>query len=401
MTSLDDLRNNLPTPPPTGWNPGVQWDGNEGHITTAARTEEPTPDEVRDILKKSRLDPDKIIIDWTRQARITTQLDANGDLVQCWYKLPIMQKPERSYEVEDILDDLYDETDFRDDQGIGGNLQGISGKTDTGFGKWRTLQIGDTHIGKDLGNGGGSDVLATRWKESVSEAISDFKVYGGCHSKSYDGIHLAFLGDLIEGYTSQSGANIAGTDLTLSEQLRLARHLVSWTIQEVLKISDHVIVSAVPGNHGETTRVQKRPMADSHDIDIVAAVMEAFNLKGYESRITWYFPEPNAGHVTYEVGNTIFTSVHGHLFKGQMEGAKKWWAGMTVNNQAPAAAHILMAGHFHNFMCANYTKQKWIIFGAALETKSTWFFEKTGNSGLWGIVAYDTMSGKPTNITVI
>ena len=33
MSSIDDLRR-LTTPPPTGWEPGLQWDGQTGHVTT-------------------------------------------------------------------------------------------------------------------------------------------------------------------------------------------------------------------------------------------------------------------------------------------------------------------------------------------------------------------------------
>ena len=33
MSSIDDLRK-LTTPPPTGWEPGAEWNGNSGHVTT-------------------------------------------------------------------------------------------------------------------------------------------------------------------------------------------------------------------------------------------------------------------------------------------------------------------------------------------------------------------------------
>src|SRR5699024_9313331 len=116
----------------------------------------------------------------------------------------------------------------------------------------------------------------------------------------------------------------------LTESLRVARHLVSWTIQEALKCANEVVVSAVPGNHGDTTRLQNRPLTDSHDIDIVSAVQQAFELSPHKDRITWYYPEEGTGHLVYEVDGTIFASTHGHLFKGMLNITVNMWDGLSV-----------------------------------------------------------------------
>ena len=155
-------------------------------------------------------------------------------------------------------------------------------------GGWRTIQIGDTHIGKSVLDGAGSDLLVKRWKESITNILD---------MGTAQGIHLAFMGDLIEGENSQGGKNIANNDLTLTESLRVARHLVSWTIQEALHHAENVIVSTVPGNHAETTRLQNRPLTDSHDLDIVSAVQQAFELTEHKDRIKWYYPRSEEAHV--------------------------------------------------------------------------------------------------------
>lgn len=355
---------------PKDWQQGVTWDGETGHVTIHA-PEEPNQDRWLHVFEKFGLDPEKYVIEGAVRH---SAWDVPSHGVQHAYKARIVEKPEHAADIQDVLDEIWVE-----------QPKGLFPCTN-----WRTLQIGDTHIGKSELAGGGTETIVKRWKESVANALA------GWHGN----VHIAFLGDLIEGYVSQGGANIAQTDLTLTEQLRVARHLVSWTIQEAVNIRGEVIVSAVPGNHGETTRVQGRPHTDSHDLDIVSSVQQAFELAGIET-VKWYFPSEGTHHVTYEVGDTIFTSAHGHLFKGQMAGAEKWWAGMTVNNQPPAHAHILMSGHFHNTQIGNFTANRWIMFGPSLETKSVWYHEKTGTTSKAGILVYDTDNQQPTNIRIL
>ena len=376
MTSIDDLKN-LSTPAPTGFKPGIEWDGNSGHVTVlAAKGETPDKEAVNGVIDSSPfLSSDEVQVDWSARPRVSIHHDDNGNAIQIWYKLPLMRRRKGGKDVDDVLDLIYD--DIPKPKFIGD--------------VWRTIQIGDTHIGKSVLDGAGSDLLVNRWKQSVTNALT---------MSTAKGIHLAFMGDLIEGENSQGGKNIANNDLTLTESLRVARHLVSWTIQEALHYAENVIVSAVPGNHGDTTRLQNRPLTDSHDIDIVSAVQQAFELTEHKDRIKWYYPEEGTGHLVYEVDGTIFASTHGHLFKGMLKGAENWWSGMSVSGAPAGAAHILMAAHYHSPLVSNYTRNKWICFGAALEDKSTWLNEQNGASSQPGMLTYLTDGGKPYGFTI-
>ena len=376
MASIDDLKN-LSTPAPTGFRPGIEWSGDTGHVTVAAKPgEEPDRDKINGVIDSSPfLTSDEVEVDWSSKPRVSIHHDDNGNAIQIWYKLPLMRRRKGGKDVDDVLDLIYD--DIPTPQGCGGG--------------WRTIQIGDTHIGKSALDGAGSDLLVKRWKESITNALN---------MSTVQGIHLAFMGDLIEGENSQGGKNIANNDLTLTESLRVARHLVSWTIQEALHHAENVIVSTVPGNHAETTRLQNRPLTDSHDLDIVSAVQQAFELTEHKDRITWYYPEEGTGHLVYEVDGTIFASAHGHLFKGMLKGAENWWAGMSVSGAPAGAAHILMAAHYHSPLVSNYTRNKWICFGAALEDKSTWLNEQNGASSQPGMLTYLTDGGKPYGFAI-
>ena len=374
MTSIDDLKR-LNTPP--GFEPGIQWDGDTGHITVATQGEQPDHDKVNGVIDSSPfLSSDEVQVDWSARPRVSIHHDDNGNLVQAWYRLPLVKRPNRSFEVKDLIDSIH--TDIPS--------PGLDSDT------WRTIQIGDTHIGKSAIDGAGSDMLIDRWKQSVAHALE----LGG-----YGNVHLAFMGDLIEGEVSQGGKNIASNDLTLTESLRVARHIVMWTVQQALEYADRLIVSSVPGNHSETTRLQNRPLTDSHDVDIVASVQQAFDLAGYSDRITWYYPEEGSGHIVYRVGETVFASAHGHKFKGMVKGAESWWAGMSASEAPAGNANILMSAHFHSPLISNFTRNKWIMFGAALEDKSTWINESNGASSRPGMLTYLTSNGEPYEISVV
>ena len=376
MTSIDDLKN-LSTPAPIGFKPGIEWTGDTGHVTVAAKPgEEPDRDKINGVIDSSPfLTSDEVEVDWSSKPRVSIHHDDNGNAIQIWYKLPLMRRRKGGKDVDDVIDLIYDDIP----------------KPKFGGDSWRTIQIGDTHIGKSVLDGAGSDLLVKRWKDSITNVLD---------MGTAKGIHLAFMGDLIEGENSQGGKNIANNDLTLTESLRVARHLVSWTIQEALHHAQNVIVSAVPGNHGDTTRLQNRPLTDSHDIDIVSAVQQAFELTEHKDRIKWYYPEEGTGHLVYEVDGTIFASTHGHLFKGMLKGAENWWSGMSVSGAPAGAAHILMAAHYHSPLVSNYTRNKWICFGAALEDKSTWLSEQNGASSQPGMLTYLTDGGTPYGFTI-
>ena len=376
MASIDDLKN-LSTPAPTGFRPGIEWDGETGHVTVAAKPgEEPDRDKINGVIDSSPfLTSDEVEVDWSSKPRVSIHHDDNGNAIQIWYKLPLMRRRKGGKDVDDVLDLIYDDIPPIWDRGKA----------------WRTIQIGDTHIGKGALDGAGAQLLVDRWKESFTNALGLSRA---------EGVHLAFMGDLIEGENSQGGKNIANNDLTLTESLRVARHLVSWTIQESLRCVNKVVVSAVPGNHGDTTRLQNRPLTDNHDIDIVSAVQQAFELSPHKDRITWYYPEEGTGHLVYEVDGTIFASTHGHLFKGMLKGAENWWSGMSVSGAPAGAAHILMSAHYHSPLVSNYTRNKWICFGAALEDKSTWLNEQNGASSQPGMLTYLTDGGTPYGFTI-
>lgn len=373
--NIDALKN-LNTPAPTGWTPGVQWDGEQGFVTTQPSTDPDAPRDERwdEVLQRFGLDPERYMVDGPVRH---SAWDVPGHGIQHAHKARIVERPERRFDVEDLLDAVYASPDYPDNPRSG----------------WRTIMLSDQHLGKAVEDGGGSDIIIERWKASVDRALED---------GPFEGIVLAMGGDVLEGYTSQHGRNIAGCDLTLTEQIRVANHLLSWTIQECLGAAEEVVVAAVPANHSETTRVQNVSMTDSHDIQVVNNVQQAMELAKLDDRLTFYYPEPNTGDVTFEAGGTVFCLVHGHRFSGgAVNGAEKWWSGQITNDRPAAAADVLLFGHFHGMRAWSWTARRWIMSAPAMETESRWFANSTGASGNPGALVFDFDEGRPSNICVM
>lgn len=374
MTSTADRLTALNEPEaPKGWTPGLTFDGNVGEMTLTAKNP-PEEGDWNAILELHGYDPEKFYV-LNDQVGQTTHV-RDGAVIQIWYKVKFGRRTEQA-NVDDIVTSLQD--------------WDVPATPEVTNDDWLTILITDPHIGKGAKAGGGTDAIIKRWKEGVDNAIA---------GRVFKGIHLAFGGDMIEGYVSQNGRMISGQDLDQQAQIRLATQMVTVTIRKALRHAEEVVVAVAPGNHGETTRTQERVMRDNNDILIVSLVQQAFDNFDPELPITWYYPPEQYGDVTYQVGETTFCLVHGHLFKGQMNGALKWWEGQTMNGRPPAQAQVLLCGHFHNAQIANVTRDRWIMFGPALETESTWFANSTGRTSKSGVLAFEMQDGTPVGIGI-
>lgn len=369
MTSVDDLAS---TPAPGGWAPGLAWDGDAGTLTTHA---DRTPDAGTwsDVMEFFGMDPEKFVIDGPVRH---SAWEVPGHGVQHAYRARVVARPERAWTVEEIADR------------ISAPVEPVAAPVGDAP---LTVMVSDQHIGKSEMEGAGTPYLVDKWKRSVLSAL------GGAR---YPAVNVVLGGDTIEGHVSQGGKNIGQSDLTLTEQIITAQHLVAWTVREAARHAPVVHVAAVPGNHTETTRVVGVPMTDNWDLLIARNAEQAWNMAGGGADVRWHYPAPGTGDVTWSDGAATMTAVHGHTFRGQMSGAEKWWSGHIANGLAPAESTILLAGHFHNFQMANWARNRWIIFAPALERKSTWFVNRTGSTATPGVLSFTTSGGTPVGVTV-
>lgn len=267
-------------------------------------------------------------------------------------------------------------------------------------GYWATLQLGDVHIGKSAEAGGGTEQILARYQGSIGNALAQLQLLDPL---GIEGVHLAYVGDMIEGIASQGGKNIALMDLPLTEQIHVATRLTVQTAKALIDAGYQVRMSAIGGNHGDTQRVQGGPMGDNHDVGIAMAAADWLGDTAYAGRFSLTVPPRDQSYVTFEVGDTVFTSVHGHQFSGATAHQKveRWWAGQALSNTPAAGSSVLMAGHFHTFAHLNIAEGRTAIYSPSMEVMSRWYHEKTGSTSDRGGVLYLTRAGVVSHLSIV
>src|SRR5690606_9088636 len=188
-------------------------------------------------------------------------------------------------------------------------------------------------------------------------------------------VYLIHLGDCIEGFVSQGGANAWRTTLTLTEQVRLYRRLLIEQVKTLAPLAEQLVVVGIPGNHDEANR-PIHSYGDSWAIDSVAAVRDALELAGNYEHVTCIAPARDELTVTLDVCGTVVGMAHGHQFGGARDGYKKWWQGQAMGRQPIGDADILLAGHLHHLRVEQEART--FIQVPALEAESTWYRHRHG-----------------------
>jgi len=215
-------------------------------------------------------------------------------------------------------------------------------------------------------------------------------------------VHIGFLGDHIEGFVPQGGANAWRTRLTLNEQIRLTRLTMLHAMEQFAPRAARLSMVAVPGNHGEPQRFAGKGVTrydDSHDTEALVAVREAaaMNARAY-GHVEFYVPDTDEMTVTLDVAGTRIGHAHGHQWRPGKH--FDWWEGQAFGGSPLRDADLLMAGHLHHFH-VDTKGPRMFLQPPALESESTWWRHATGDSGHPGIVVAITRDGLTSPIEVI
>ncbi|MFD6636799.1 hypothetical protein ACFWDN_13390 [Micromonospora chalcea] len=212
-------------------------------------------------------------------------------------------------------------------------------------------------------------------------------------------VHLGWLGDHIEGFVSQGGANVWRTPLTLNEQIRLTRRTMLYALELFAPLADRVSMAAVPGNHGEAVRFAGKGVTrydDSHDTESLIAVADAARLNpGAFGHVEFYVPETDELTVVTEVAGTVVAHAHGHQWRPGKH--FEWWRGQAFNREsAMHQADLLVAGHLHHEFI-DTDGPRTFIQPPSMESESTWWKHAKGTVGAPGLIVAVTKDGE-TNI---
>lgn len=260
------------------------------------------------------------------------------------------------------------------------------------------VAIGDLQLGKI--DGDGIEGIIERVIGGIDNSVARIKQVR--KSSPIEAVHVAWLGDCIEGFVSQNGANAWRTSLTLTEQIRLLRRIMFYAADSFAPLAERVSLAAVPGNHDQALRFGKGGVTrydDSHDVDALSAVADACQLNpAAYGHLSFYTPEQDELTLTLETSGTILGHAHGH----QMRANKHfdWWSQQSFGDQPVGEADILLTGHFHHFTIEQRGKRTFVQV-PALEKESTWWRHNTGVTGNPGVLNFVTAEKRIASIEVV
>lgn len=213
-------------------------------------------------------------------------------------------------------------------------------------------------------------------------------------------VHIAFLGDEIEGFVSQGGKNIWRTTIPLTEQIRIIRRLMLEAVTAFAEVAPRVTVVAVPSNHGQAIREPGiTTYDDDHGVEALVSVADALALSGKYPHVETFVPKRDSQLVTLQVGSTVITHAHGHQWRTNKH--FDWWKGWSFEKGSdPREADILLCGHGHHLHIET-SGTRTFVMAPSSESESTWFKNGTGTHGNPGTLIFTVHEGKAQGFTVV
>lgn len=378
-----DVKRNKPNIPKAG-EPGTwEWDGNQGVINT-----QPTLERLEtydDFLKDAfpGVDPADLEVIEPVQVRGWDTNTGEGNIVRMHYYRLNVRRKRNGMELTDLLD-LVKKSPAKKATSQGSSTFVVA--------------LGDLQLGKIDGDGAAGTI--ERVVQGIEQAAVRIKELQ--KSNSIGTIHLAFLGDCIEGFVSQGGTNTWRTSLTPTEQIKVLRRVMMFAVQQLSPLADTMTAIAIPGNHDQGIRFGKGGVTrydDSFDVDALSAVADACALKPEAfGHVSFHTPDIDEMTITLETSGTIIGHAHGH----QMTRSKHfaWWSAQSFGDYPVGQADLLLTGHFHHFMLEQSGKRTFIQV-PALESESTWYRHRSGEGGNPGVLTFLTHDKKISSIEVV
>lgn len=390
---------------PKGWEPGILFakDGRTPtEITTPPGLQANTNEELENrIVEMGAMIPEGYTFIMTKASynpnAWTRTPERQGDNES---KVPALTKPSWSYKFNVVpIATLLEEQENRMEQDLIDMIikhKPIKTLISNGLGQAFVVNYADLQIGK-IDDEGGSDETVARFLKLTDEAVLRLKNLRKT-GVIIDEIVISWMGDCIEGLSSQNGRLAFRQDLAPTQQIRLLRRLMVHAIKIFAPLSSKILVITIPGNHDDSQRI----VVTNHDDDFATEAASSVADQLSENpeafgHIRFMYPQHDRTTVTADICGTIIGFAHGHQTKGK---AFTWWANMAHGMQPIGEATILVTAHFHHFL-SQRPGLKWWLQCPALDNGSRWWTEKTGARSKAGLLTFTAGNGEIENIEVL
>lgn len=255
-----------------------------------------------------------------------------------------------------------------------GNRKARPRKTVTG--RTRVVVVSDAQVGKVDHRGGTSELLERI--DAMLATLDDEAKALPC-----DDAVVLDPGDLTEGFENTDGQAFTN-DLSLPEQLRYARVILTEVVTRVAAKHPLTRVATVPSNHGAWRRGKGRlgKPSDDFGIETHRTVADALALAGRDD-VTWLLPDVWDESLALQVRGAVVGLAHGHQVS-RPDGIRDWWARQTHGGGPLAAATILLTGHYHHLRVeptgAIDGRSRWWFQAPTLDNGSSWWRNGSGGS---------------------
>lgn len=255
------------------------------------------------------------------------------------------------------------------------------------------LCLSDFQLGKVDENGGTPETL-DRVLRSVEAFCTSLRFNQPAH------ILMAELGDLIEGFDN-TGTQRATNDQDLTTQIRTSRRLLIEIIMRVSKASPGTGITflTIPSNHCQV-RVPGKDLASTPNndwgVELNHQLEDVLHDRPEFAHVKFLRPANN--HAEAVVFTTpcgvVVGAVHGHQSKSP-DKVGTWWTGQSHGRRNGLhTADILLHGHYHSLRVSQSGDSRWVIGTPSADNGSAWFTNKTGETSVAGILAFDVQAGQ-------
>lgn len=364
------------------WQPGVEWLGDEGTVTTDAIAGDPSWEA---ILRKWDLDPNEYQI--VEPVLFNTWGGPDG-LNNRQFKARVIRRVHSPVDYEAL---------------ISAAMRKKPNKRKFGGDATLIVVLADWQIGKADGDGlEGTIQRVLDTRTALVARVRDLRRAG----RRIKDLVVLWTGDSVEGCVGHYASQTFSVELDRRDQVKVTRRLLSDSLQEWSKHFDSVLVGAVAGNHGENRKGGKA-FTGSHDNDDLAVVEQVHEILAANpdafGHVRFMLPRDNLT-LTLPVGDWIIGITHGHVTPngaGAEGKLRTWWEKQAAGRQPIGDADILVSGHYHHLRVADWGGCVWLQ-APALDGGSDWWRAIMGEHSQAGMLTFvTTPRERVTDIAVL
>lgn len=367
---------NAPTPArarhPHGWEPGIEWKGTEGVVTTGPVERDPRWDEVLGVWG---LDPEKFEVIEPVQYRAWDANVGNGEIKRMFYYRANVR--ERRQGAREDIDGLIAE--------IAAHVPAPRRvETDD---RALIVSLSDWQLGKR-----GTDGTVERI-EAMIDGIAEQLMSG-----RFDQLVVLGLGDLVEQCGEFYEMQTFEVEMHRRDQVKVTRRLIVLALTTWSPLVPTIVVAAIGGNHGENRRNGKAytSFGDNDDVSVFEMAAEVLAANPAYANVSFYLPH-DALTLTIDVKGVILGLAHGHQVKGTVEA---WWKAQTFGRRPLADADLLFTGHRHHLEVHQHGSRTHFQ-APTLDSGSPWFEETVGTPSVAGTMTVELSEGRWSRLDIL